>query len=780
MSAVFLKILNMSIAASWLILVVVLARFCLKKAPKRIVCLLWALVLIRLICPFSPQSWASLVPSGETIPADIALSPSPAIHSGVGVINETVNPVLADSFTPAPTDSANPLQIWIPLAAAIWLAGTAAMLLYALVSYLRLRLRVRAAAAVSDGILACDAVESPFILGLFRPRIYVPSTLDGAALDAVVAHETAHLRRRDHWWKPLGFLLLAIYWFNPLCWLAYVLLCRDIELACDEKVVRDMDADQRADYSQTLLNLSVRRRAIPACPLAFGEVGVKERVKRVLRYKKPAIWLAAVAVVACVVVGVCFLTNPRTEKAGSSPWLNGDEAVLQYVMAHYDIDGRAIVGGDFQQSTVSHGEGYKSYIVRTEDGTDYYLKALGPWKQHRGLFGGSRRVGPEMKVTSIEYRPLRVEEGSPADDGFVPDQVTVSSMLSSVMAVPETDPETVAALWDLYQGMEIGDEVPEAAELRAWPLTITFEDSGMGQQRSFQLWGPNVYTYTEEEGFRYYELKDGAEIYKAFFAHLTRGVPAETQDPIDAAPEVFRASITSADNRYPGRYFVSEEAASRLRDIFYGIELKQVPTPSESIAYYTVHFPGKDYFSLDGTDDTGVCAFVDGQLYDGDISAEDLQTVYAIIAAAIASDASAEALGSDDLGSDVPNLTVTLGDRSIRALRGTYSWRYKNEDGTEVGVEADSPHPLQCREQMSALASAADQTARLTFDVPPAGIRVRRWSDTHWDDPAATAEDVSVLRAEGGDTLRAEGGFIYEVVATWNRGTVCYSFYASD
>ena len=310
MSAVFLKVLNMSMTASWLILAVVLTRLILKKAPKWIPCLLWGLVAIRLICPFSFESVLSLIPSSETIPANIALQPEPAINSGITIVNEAVNPVVAESFTPAPTDSANPLQIVIPVAAIIWIAGIVIMLGYALISYLKLKKSLSVCVPAGERILACDEVKAPFILGVFRPVIYVPSSMSGKTLAHVIRHEKAHLQRHDHWWKPLGFLLLSVYWFNPLCWIAYILLCRDIEMACDEKVIRDMDKDDMAAYSQALLDCSFPRKRIAACPLAFGEVGVKERVKGVLNYKKPAFWIIVVAVAACVVTGVCFLTNP--------------------------------------------------------------------------------------------------------------------------------------------------------------------------------------------------------------------------------------------------------------------------------------------------------------------------------------------------------------------------------------------------------------------------------------------------------------------------------------
>ncbi|MBE6723586.1 MAG: hypothetical protein E7576_00095 [Ruminococcaceae bacterium] len=311
MSMVFLKIVNMSITASWLILAVILARLLLKKAPKWIACLLWALVAARLVCPFTLESAFSLIPSREPIPANIAQEREPAVDSGIAALDEAINPVLSESFAPAVGDSANPLQIVIPVLTIVWCAGIVLLLSYALFSFLRLRKTVSACVPAGEGIFACDEVKTPFILGLFRPRVYVPSSMTGETLDVVIRHEKAHLRRRDHLWKPLGYLLLTVHWFNPLCWIAYLLLCRDIELACDEKVVRELNREETAAYSQAILDCSLPRKRIAACPLAFGEVGVKERVKGVLNYKKPAFWVILIAVVLCVVLAVCFLTNPQ-------------------------------------------------------------------------------------------------------------------------------------------------------------------------------------------------------------------------------------------------------------------------------------------------------------------------------------------------------------------------------------------------------------------------------------------------------------------------------------
>lgn len=310
MSELFLKIVNMSISASWAVVAVLALRFCLKKAPKWVNVLLWGIVAMRMVFPFSIESVLSLIPSAETISPTIMMEQSPSVQTGVPALNHVINPVISGSFTPAPGASANPLQIWIPVLAGIWLFGIATLFLYSAVSYWRLRRKVCEAVILRGNLYQSEKVCSPFVLGIIKPKIYLPYHMDSRKMDHVIAHEQTHIRRKDHWWKPLGFLLLTIHWFNPLMWFSYVLLCRDIELACDEKVIREMGNEQRADYTQALVACSVNRRLIAACPLAFGEIGVKERVKSVMNYKKPAFWIVLASVIVCAVIAVCFLTNP--------------------------------------------------------------------------------------------------------------------------------------------------------------------------------------------------------------------------------------------------------------------------------------------------------------------------------------------------------------------------------------------------------------------------------------------------------------------------------------
>lgn len=311
MTEFFLKIVNMSISASWIVLAVLLLRLLLKKAPKWINVILWGIVGLRLVMPFTLESVFSLIPSAETVNPEIMMDKTPQINTGVPIINNAINPVISESFTPAPMDSANPLQIWIPIFALVWVIGIVAMILYTVISFLRVKRKIGTAVLLCDNIYQSESVVSPFVLGILRPKIYLPFNMAEQDMAQVIAHENAHISRKDHLWKPLGFLILTLHWFNPLMWLGYVLLCRDIELACDEKVVKTLNNEQKADYSQALLACSVNRRIIAACPLAFGEVGVKKRIKSVLNYKKPAFWLVLTAIVLSIVVAVCFLTNPR-------------------------------------------------------------------------------------------------------------------------------------------------------------------------------------------------------------------------------------------------------------------------------------------------------------------------------------------------------------------------------------------------------------------------------------------------------------------------------------
>ena len=352
MENAFVKVLNLSLSAGLIVILVLLARLLLKKAPKWIHCLLWIIVGVRLVCPWNPVSPVGLLPDRDMVrvervdlgseadrTASVDRSDSagyvqkeeitgyayvPVVDTGITAIDNRINGSLQKTMAPGNGDSADPVQIYSFIAAVIWGIGFAGMLLYAVISGYSVKRRVREAVPYTGEagtgnryrILMTDATASPFILGIIRPVIYLPVSITPESAEYVLAHEKAHLSRCDHWWKPLGFLLLAVYWFNPFIWLAYVLLCRDIEMACDEKVISGMGNKFGVKYSETLLALSMPRRKISACPIAFGETGVKDRVKNVLNYKKPAFRIVCVSVAAVVIMGVIFLTNRKTAASG--------------------------------------------------------------------------------------------------------------------------------------------------------------------------------------------------------------------------------------------------------------------------------------------------------------------------------------------------------------------------------------------------------------------------------------------------------------------------------
>ena len=371
---IFLRLLNISITAGWIVLVVVLLRFVLKKAPKWMRVVLWGLVALRLLLPVSIESVTSLVPSAETVKIESVTAPvltSVNEYNGVSYFYKNVRgeqivlqsgfPTLNSAVNPTPEEAAehfDTVAVLKTVAGWVWLIGVVGMLLYALISFLRLRHRVRASVLLEKGVYVCDEISDPFILGLIVPKIYLPSGMDEQTRAYVLAHEKAHLSRFDHIWKPLGFLLLSVYWFNPLLWLAYILLCRDIELACDEKVVKELDDTGKAAYSEALVTASVSRRSIAACPLAFGETGVKSRVKSVLNYKKPAFWIILVAILACIAVAVCFLTMPKKNQPDSA------ELVGTWELSAMVADDREVSPGYY----IDEGTGSETFTLRA-DGT---------------------------------------------------------------------------------------------------------------------------------------------------------------------------------------------------------------------------------------------------------------------------------------------------------------------------------------------------------------------------------------------------------------------------
>lgn len=330
MDEVMIKLFNMSLTAVWLILAIIVLRLILKKAPKYINLIMWALVGLRLVCPFTVESVFSLIPSAETIPSNAAFVASPSVDTGFNAVNEIINPVVSD-FAEVPYSMGfSPVDMLLRISFAVWASGAVIMLVYSFFSYFLLKRKVKICVRYDDNIYLCDNIKTPFILGVFRPKIYLPSDINANQISCVIAHEKSHIARLDHIWKPLGFAVMCIHWFNPFVWLSYNLFCRDIEYACDERVIKSMGKEEKADYSETLLSLSAPKYVISACPLAFGEVGVKSRIKSVLSYKKPALWIIIVAVIALAAVAAGFMTDPADESIDGYHYI--DKYFYDYVI----------------------------------------------------------------------------------------------------------------------------------------------------------------------------------------------------------------------------------------------------------------------------------------------------------------------------------------------------------------------------------------------------------------------------------------------------------------
>ena len=366
----FFWVLNTSISASFLVVAIIILRLILKKAPKAMIVALWGMVAIRLICPFSFESALSLIPSEETIPTE-QFQYQETRHDDyeLQIVSNPIYPEEIEYKMPGTVENNSIDSIYAYFA---WLGGMSIMLVYSATSYIIIKRKVRVSAPYKDNILLCDGIKTPFILGVFKPKIYLPSDIPDEEKEYVIAHETAHLKRRDHWWKPLGFVLLSIHWFNPLMWVAYILLCRDIEFACDEKVIKSLGEEGKKPYSEALLNCSVPRKMITACPVAFGETGVKSRIKSVLNYKKPAFWVILIAVILSIVLAVCFMTNPVKNKSIFNAKYETGKCLYSYVVSkdkesRIDLNSYSINASGGVYRDFGNGEG--EYIGELDEST---------------------------------------------------------------------------------------------------------------------------------------------------------------------------------------------------------------------------------------------------------------------------------------------------------------------------------------------------------------------------------------------------------------------------
>ena len=750
MSNFFLTILNMSISASWLLLAVLLLRLILKKAPKWVAVLLWGIVALRLICPFAIESPLSLIPSAETVSPQIMMDRTPQIDSGVPVINSAINPAISGSLSPAPGTSMNPLQLWIPLVAILWLAGVAAMLIYMAVSYYRVKKKVRAAILLRDNIFQSEQVVSPFVLGLIKPKIYLPFHIDEQDMPHVIAHEQAHIERKDHWWKPLGFALLAVHWFNPLMWLGYILLCRDIELACDEKVVKEMDSCEKADYSQALLSCSVSRRAITACPLAFGEVGVKKRVKSVLRYKKPAFWIIVTAIILLSVVAVCFLTNPTT---------GVDAEMSEFIEAQIL---------DHHRGMYAHGEYCCADFQvlgkqKSKDTTTVYMWVL--YKEYdqangqiESVSGAHIPTAITVKKTDGEY--ALVEYWEPRDGMYYPEDIKAKfpwylqlQALDSQRYIKRQNENCLRAATEYFK-----EDISGLSWTYSPMLSATFH---------------SFYDFDFMLAYTHVEATCTNGILKDLWAE---GQPEGQTLRFDQGRLVSWSPNDAVIENIPN--------ISRVSFTVYNEEEKLY---SATVAVTCVQKKaGSARFVINQEEADGIVMIRNGET-----------------ACFVEEDTISPIGGADDSQvtvtegltlKEAPNLMVFSAGQSIAASRGTTSWMYKQPDGTAVAVCGDSSHPLTRIDSMAVLDLHPLYTqlnAHIQFQayqdgnalslVNPDKMTVRCWPETQWHSSDPESEDVSTMVNSGNLFLTLkDGNYVYEVTATWERdsyeGTATYCF----
>ena len=834
MADIFLKIVNMSISASWIVLAVLLLRLLLKRAPKWITVLLWGIVAIRLICPFSIESVMSLIPSTETISPEIMMDKTPTINSGVPIINNIVNPVIGESFAPDPIASANPLQIVVPILSIVWITGIAIMLAYTVISYFRVKSKIGTAVLLRDNIYQSENVVSPFVLGIIKPKIYLPFNTNDQNMEHVIAHENAHIRRKDHLWKPFGFLVLTLHWFNPLMWLGYVLLCRDIELACDEKVVKEFNNEQKADYSQALLTCSVNRRIIAACPLAFGEVGVKDRVKSVLNYKKPAFWVIIVAIITSIAVAVCFLTNPKTKTWQSDNYTitcnvisaECDNVVYEYMYGTLNVDYPYICVNwtNNTNDTLCFGDEFiiykndKELKPNDEIGFDAILHVVKPGKSKSENYvlssydlekGATYRLeksfyldsNPEEKYTAFisfsvdarfsfigkQYAGEKIvyENGSFSSIIYTNDNIPQFKISEQFEFLYKTE-ETLNYEWKKIDGIQkIKLEKSNFDDLftnELWHDGVTartIRKNNLNAFSAFDLNGTMYYLLEQKNGDIYIAQSNGNTSNFRWLFKM-KEISKTSSAELDNNASV---NLSQLKEKYPQFFNVSIDGGLTVyiwqmseNSYYCYLANTSLEAISDNSFVYEVGATIAEMRAILTTYD------IDQK----DISIHPVRNPLSSYYYEIDDEYRAkikELFWKDSYnvidydGSSIPKLNVSCGNASTEASMGTTEWTSDAGNGTMQTINGDSSHPLERIDYLLPLALKVNRSNNATpivglnFNVVPDSIKVNSWFLT--ENGKTKSFDAEV----DGFNIKLNAGketSVYEVVATWNKSTKYY------
>lgn len=476
----FLQILNMSLTAGFVILVVIVARLLLKKAPRAISYALWAVVLFRLVCPFSFESAISLLPvSTNPIPQEIMYQQTPKSNTGIPIINNSVNAMLPAA---TPGNSMNPLQGWLTISTFLWLCGIAALVVYSVISLLLLKRKLHGAVYQSGNVSICNGLATPFVMGFFLPKIYLPANLTEDEQRYILLHEQTHIRRLDHVVKLLSFLVLCLHWFNPLVWVAFFLCGKDMEMSCDEAVIKRLGNEIKKDYSSSLLTLATGRRIVGGSPLAFGEGDTKSRIKNVLSYKKPALWLMIAAILTVAIVGIGLAANPKRPTPApdtiyTAKLTQEDESAL---VTRYQLK----AGSNLFETKFHVSDNIKSYTYYVE--LYQHGTFIGRFVENSGNFdtkdgsivtafsmnrGESSRWESMGWTASFADGGYATHKAIPFPNGFVPQGVATSTLTNEgdaeemLQVVPE-QPIIIAS---------IAMNSAELSEIRAYDCTYLME-----------------------------------------------------------------------------------------------------------------------------------------------------------------------------------------------------------------------------------------------------------------------------------------------------------------
>ena len=834
MADIFLKIVNMSISANWIVLAVLLLRLLLKKAPKWITVLLWGIVAIRLICPFSIESVMSLIPSAETI-TKAPDAPRPHFESGVTIIDNQVNDYLGGHYYEGVTRPTGHFVDITTILAIVWIVGIVVLLAYTIISYLRVKNKIGTAVLLRENIYQSENVVSHFVLGIIKPKIYLPFNMNEQDMNHVIAHENAHIRRKDHWWKPFGFLVLTLHWFNPLMWLGYVLLCRDIELACDEKVVKEFNNEQKADYSQALLTCSVNRRIIAACPLAFGEVGVKDRVKSVLNYKKPAFWVIIVAIITSIAVAVCFLTNPKTKTWQSDNYTitcnvisaECDNVVYEYMYGTLNVDYPYICVNwtNNTNDTLCFGDEFiiykndKELKPNNEIGFDAILHVVKPGKSKSENYvlssydlekGATYRLeksfylesNPEQKYTAFisfsvdtrfsfmgrQYAGEKIvyENGSFSSIIYTNDNIPQFKISEQLEFLYKTE-EVLNYEWKKIDGIQkIKLEKSNFDDLftsEIWHDGITakkIRKNNLNAFSSFDLNGTMYYLLEQKNGDIYIAQSNGNT---SDFRWLFKMKEISKTSSAELENNNASVNLSQLKEKYPQFFNV-------LTDGGLTVYIWQMSANNYScyLANTSMEAISDNSFAYD----VGVSiAEMRTILTTYDIDQKDitiqpvinpLSSYYYEIDDAYRAKVK-EMFWKDSYnvidydGSSIPKLNVSCGNASTEASMGTTEWTSDAGNGTMQTINGDSSHPLERMDYLLPLALKVNRSNNATpivglnFNVAPDSIKVNSWFLT--ENGKTKSFDAEV----DGFNIKLNAGketCIYEVVATWNKSEKYY------